>query len=165
VVIVAGGMGLVPLRPVVNHVLKHRKRFGRVALLYGARTPRDILFKKEVEKWRGKFDMQVLVTVDQSDASWHGNVGVVTTLLSNAEFDAARTSGIVCGPEVMMRFAVRELENRGISDDRVFLSMERNMQCAIGFCGHCQFGPRFVCVDGPVFRFDRIRNFFNVREA
>lgn len=165
VVLVAGGMGLVPLRPVVNHVLKHRDRYGRVGLLYGARTPRDILFPKELEQWRSRFDLQVLVTVDRADMDWHGHVGVVTTLFHQAEIDPQRTVGMICGPEVMMRFALREFEKRGVADDRVFVSMERNMQCAVGFCGHCQFGPNFVCMDGPVFRFDRIKTFFAVREA
>jgi NAD(P)H-flavin reductase len=165
VLIVAGGMGMVPLRPVVNHVVKYRSRFGRVALLYGARSPRDILFSKEVEKWRGRFNLQALVTVDSADAGWHGHVGVVTTLFHLAEFDPHRTVVMTCGPEVMMRFALREIEQRGIADDRVYVSMERNMQCAVGFCGHCQFGPSFVCMDGPVFRFDRIKPCVVVREA
>ena len=165
VVLVAGGMGLVPLRPVVKHILKHRRRYGRVALLYGARTPRDMLFAKELEKWRSRSDFQVLVTVDQADPNWHGHVGVVTTLFNQAEFDPSQTVAMICGPEVMMRFTLREFEKRGVADDRIHVSMERNMQCAIGFCGHCQFGPSFVCMDGPVFRFDRIKGFFVVREA
>jgi NAD(P)H-flavin reductase len=165
VVLVAGGMGLVPLRPVVQQILKHRRRYGRVTLLYGARTPRDMLFFKELEKWRGRFDCQVQVTVDQADLSWHGHVGVVTTLFNQVELDPSRTIGMICGPEVMMRFTLREFGRRGVPDDRLYLSMERNMQCAVGLCGHCQFGPSFVCMDGPVFRFDRIKTFFNVREA
>jgi NAD(P)H-flavin reductase len=165
VVLVAGGMGLVPLRPVANHIQKHRRRYGRVVLLYGARSPRDMLFPKELERWRSRFDFQVLVTVDQADQSWQGHVGVVTTLFDQAQFNSSKTVGMICGPEVMMRFTLREFENRGVADDRVYVSMERNMQCAIGFCGHCQFGPSFVCMDGPVFQFDRIKAFFNVREA
>jgi len=165
VVLVAGGMGLVPLRPVVKHILKHRQRYGRIVLLYGARTARDLLFAKELEKWRRRFDFQVLVTVDQADLGWHGHVGVVTTLFNQAEFDPSQTIGMICGPEVMMRFTLREFEKRGVADDRNYVSMERNMQCAVGFCGHCQFGPSFVCMDGPVFRFDRIKAFFTVREA
>ena len=165
VVLVAGGMGLVPMRPVVNYILKHRRRYGRVALLYGARSPRDMLFPREFEKWRSRTDFQVLVTVDQADLSWHGHVGVVTTLFDQAEFDPAQTDAMICGPEVMMRFALREIDKRGVAGDRVYVSMERNMQCAIGVCGHCQFGPSFVCMDGPVFRYDRIKAFFAVREA
>jgi NAD(P)H-flavin reductase len=165
VVIVTGGIGLAPLRPAIYHLLKHRKKFGRVCLLYGARTPADLLYFKELEKWRGRFDSQVLVTVDQADASWHGHVGVVTTLFSQAEFDPAKTIGLMCGPEVMMRFTLREFEKRGVPDDRLYVSLERNMQCAIGFCGRCQFGPSFVCMNGPVFRYNQIKNFFAVREA
>lgn len=165
VVLVAGGIGLAPLRPVVRHMLKHRRRYGRVALLYGARAPRDILFANDLESWRSRPGVQCLITVDQADRNWPGHVGVVTTLFHQAEFDPSRTIGMVCGPEVMMRFTVGELAKRGVADDRLYLSMERNMQCAIGFCGHCQFGPSFVCMDGPVFRFDRIKAFFVVREA
>ena len=165
VVIVTGGIGLAPLRPAIYHLLKHRGDYGRMVLLDGARTPADLLFADDLEKWRGRSDLQVLVTVDQADATWHGHVGVVTTLFPQAEFDPQKTIGLLCGPEIMMRFALREFEKRGVPDDRLYLSLERNMQCAIGFCGHCQFGPSFVCMDGPVFSYHQIRTFFNVREA
>jgi NAD(P)H-flavin reductase len=164
-VIVTGGIGLPPLRPAIYHVLRHRADYGRLVLLYGARTPADALYLAELDEWQQRDDFQVLRTVDQSDSSWSGSVGLVTTLFPRVEFDPQRTVGLMCGPEVMMRFVQREFEKRGVSDDRLYLSLERNMQCAVGFCGHCQFGPHFVCMDGPVFRYDRIQRFFNIREA
>jgi len=166
VVIVAGGIGLAPLRPVIYHILARREKYGRVALLYGARTPHDILYQDELEKWRGRFDLQVEVTVDNVSAgqSWKGNVGVVTSLIAGARFDPAQTIAMICGPELMMRFTMAELKKRGIGDDSIFISMERNMKCAVGFCGHCQFGPTFICKDGPVFRSDRINPWLSKRE-
>jgi NAD(P)H-flavin reductase len=165
VVIVAGGLGLPPLRPVIYHLLRHRSDFGRLALLYGARTPADVLYAHELDQWRQGDNFQVLVTVDQGDPLWRGPIGVVTELFSHCVFEPQRTIGLMCGPEVMMRFTIREFLKRRLPEDRLFLSLERNMQCAVGFCGHCQFGPAFVCRDGPVFRYDRIKLFFNVREA
>jgi NAD(P)H-flavin reductase len=163
-VVVAGGIGLAPLRPVLYQVLSRREKFGRVYLLYGARTPRDLLFKRELETWRARFDFEVQVTVDHAAGGWRGNVGVVTTLLSKAHFDPINTVAMVCGPEIMMRFTVLELRSRGLDLAGIYISMERNMKCGIGLCGHCQFGPHFICKDGPVFRFDRIRDLFAKRE-
>jgi len=165
VVIVAGGIGLAPLRPVVYRVLARREKYGRVALLYGTRTPQDILFERELEKWRERFDLQVEATVDNvpTGQSWRGDVGVVTKLIASAGFDPAQTTAMICGPEVMMRFTVIELQKRGVSEENIFISMERNMKCAVGFCGHCQFGPTFMCKDGPVFRFDRIKPWLSKR--
>jgi NAD(P)H-flavin reductase len=163
-VIVAGGVGLAPLRPSIYSALANRKKFGRVVILYGARTPADILFRKEVEQWRGRFDVDVEVTVDRADADWAGNVGVVTRLIDRARFDARNTTAFVCGPEVMMKFCVQSFAKRGVEADQLYVSMERNMKCGIGFCGHCQFGSGFVCKDGPVYRFDRIADIFAIRE-
>jgi len=164
VVIVAGGIGLAPLRPVIYEVLAKRQRFGRVCLLYGTRTPDDILYIKELEKWRERGDLQILVTVDRAGQNWTGNVGVVTTLLAKAQFDPDNTVAMVCGPEVMMRFTIRELQSRGMGVNDIYISMERNMKCAVGFCGHCQYGPTFICKDGPIFRYDRIQHLFAIRE-
>ena len=166
VVIVAGGIGLAPLRPVLYHLLGHRHQYGRIALLYGARTPNDRLYERELSRWRGRFDVQIEATVDTAVAGdeWRGHVGVVTTLIPRAEFDPAETIAVICGPEVMMRFTIEDLQKRGLTSDRIYLSMERNMKCAIGLCGHCQFGPTFVCKDGPVFRYDRIAPLLKVRE-
>jgi len=165
VVLVSGGIGLPPLRPVLYHLLRHRDEYGRVVLLYGARTPADLLYREELQAWRSRGDFQVLLTVDSADTSWRESIGLVTALFTRAEFDPKRTVGMMCGPEIMMRFTVREFEKRGVAADRLYVSLERNMQCAVGFCGHCQFGPSFVCMDGPVFRYDRIKTFFDVREA
>jgi len=162
--IVAGGIGLAPLRPALYALMKQREKYRKIVLLYGARTPEDILYRHELERWRGKFDLEIQVTVDRGASGWRGNVGVVTTLVGRSPFDPSNTVALVCGPEVMMRFAVMELQKRGVAPQRIFLSMERNMKCAIGFCGHCQYGPAFICKDGPVFRFDRIAPIFGKAE-
>lgn len=165
VVVVAGGIGLAPLRPLLYHVLRQRGQYGRVALLYGARTPRDLLFRRELQAWRGRFDVDVEVTVDRAAAGWQGGVGVVTKLIERSPFDPHSAMAFVCGPELMIRFAVLALERRGVAPTRQFVSMERNMKCGIGLCGHCQCGPAFVCRDGPVFRYDRTLPFFGLREV
>jgi NAD(P)H-flavin reductase len=164
VVIVCGGIGLAPLRPALYYIMAHREKYGRVVLLYGARTPEDLLYKDELPKWRGHFDLQVEVTVDSAAAGWRGNVGVVTTLIPPARFDPESAVAMVCGPEVMMRFTLVELEHRGVPVENTYVSMERNMKCAVGFCGHCQFGPTFICKDGPVFRYDQVQSIFATRE-
>jgi NAD(P)H-flavin reductase len=162
---VAGGLGLAPLRPAVYHAIQHRSDYRRVFLLVGARTPPDLLFRRELERWQKHADLTVRVTVDHASTDWKGHVGVVPALLSDIHISADNTVAFVCGPEVMMRFTVRELGRRGVADDRIYLSMERNMKCAVGFCGHCQLGPSFICKDGPVLRYDRIRSLFWLREA
>ncbi|TKD03332.1 FAD/NAD(P)-binding protein [Polyangium fumosum] len=164
-VVIAGGIGLAPLRPVVYHALRRREAFGKVALLYGTRTPDDILYRKEIERWRGRLDVEVEVTVDTAGSDWRGNTGVVTKLISRAAFDPGRAFAMICGPEIMMRFCARELERLGVSLDRIWITMERNMRCGTGLCGHCQFGPSFVCKDGPVYRYDRVQDLLLVREV
>lgn len=164
VLFVAGGIGLAPLRPALYRVLARRERYGRVVLLYGARTPDDILFRKELRNWRADFDLEVHVTVDRATREWRGNVGVVTALIPRVPFDPRNTVAFTCGPEVMMRFTVLELQRRGVDQSSVFVSLERNMKCAIGLCGHCQLGAEFVCRDGPVFPFARVRRLLDVRE-
>jgi NAD(P)H-flavin reductase len=164
VVIVTGGLGLAPLRPAIYRLLAERARYGRIVLLYGARSPADILYRHEIERWRRRLDIEIEVTVDHATGDWHGNVGVVPALVSRAGFDPRNSVAMVCGPEVMMRFAIAALRDAGIAPEHIYLSMERNMKCAIGLCGHCQFGPDFVCRDGPVMRFDRIASIFTVRE-
>ena len=165
VAIVAGGIGLAPLRPVIYRVLAQRKRYGKVALMYGARTPADLLFRRELELWRARLDVDVLVTVDRASGTWYGNVGVVTALLPKAPFDPARAIAMVCGPEVMMRFAAMALEKAGLPAAHIYVSLERSMKCGVGLCGHCQCGPLFVCRDGPVFSYDRVKPLFAVREV
>jgi len=158
VVFVAGGIGLPPLRPALYEILSHRESYGKVVLLYGTRTPSDILFKDELEQWRARFDLEVFITVDRASAGWRGNVGVVTNLIHKAGFDSRNTLAMIVGPEVMMRFTALEFEKRGVNDNSIYLSMERNMKCGIGLCGHCQFGPVFICKDGPVFRYPQIKD-------
>ena len=158
VVIVAGGIGLAPLRSAMYQIISHREKYGKVVLLYGARTPEDILYRREVEHWRAHFDLEVYVTVDNATGKWRGSVGVVTRLIPRAPFDPLNTVAMICGPEVMMRFTAVELEKRGVATENIFVSMERNMKCAIGQCGHCQYGPYFICKDGPVFQYSHVQN-------
>ena len=165
VLIVAGGIGLAPLRPVLYHLMAQREKYRKIVLLYGARSPEEILYKRELERWRGKFDLEVQVTVDRGSSGWRGNVGVVTPLVARAPFTPSNTIALLCGPEIMMRFAVNELQKRGVPVDRTYLSLERNMKCAVGFCGHCQYGSMFVCKDGPVFRLDEIAWIFGKAEV
>ena len=157
VIVVAGGIGLAPLRPVIYQVLQNRKNYGRLVILYGGRSPRDLLYREELAKWTRNSETQVLVTVDYGGLSWRGHVGVVTTLFKYSRLHPARSVAMVCGPEIMMRFVIRELEAMGLSRDDIYLSIERNMNCAVGFCGHCQYGPHFICKDGPVFRYEQVR--------
>ena len=164
VVLVAGGLGLAPLRPALYRLLAARERYGQIVLLYGTRSPTDILFRKQIEMWRRRLDIDIEVTVDHAAQDWRGHVGVITTLIPRAAFDPMQAAALVCGPEVMMRFAVAALRDAGIGDDMIYLSMERNMKCAVGLCGHCQFGPLFVCRDGPVFRHDRVRALLGLKE-
>jgi NAD(P)H-flavin reductase len=163
VLLMAGGIGIAPLRPALQHLLDNRQAYKRIAVLYGARAPENLLYLKELEKWRSH-DLQVAITVDSASTGWRGHVGTVTTLLPRVAFVADYTTAMICGPEIMMRFGVRELQKCGVVNQKIFLSMERNMKCAVGFCGHCQFGPTFICKDGPVFSYDRIKHWFEVRE-
>ncbi|HEU4729408.1 MAG TPA: FAD/NAD(P)-binding protein [Kofleriaceae bacterium] len=163
VLVIAGGLGLAPLRPVILHLLANRAEFGRVTILYGARSPADLLYRRELESWRGRFDVRVEAIVDTAGRDWYGPVGVVTKLLDLVPVDA-HDAVFVCGPEIMMRFAVRDLEKRGVSRDAIWISMERSMKCGVGLCGHCQLAGSFVCKDGPVYRFDRIAPYLQVRE-
>lgn len=160
VVIVAGGIGFAPLRSVMYQITSQREKYGKIALLYGARTPQDILYRRELEHWRSQLDLEVYVTVDHTTGKWRGSVGVVTRLIPRASFDPQNTVAMICGPEVMMRFTAAELQKRGVAAENIFISMERNMKCAVGLCGHCQYSPYFVCKDGPVFQYSRIQNLF-----
>jgi NAD(P)H-flavin reductase len=164
VVLVAGGIGLAPLRPVVYSILARRGDFGKVALLYGARTPSEVLYPREIARWRNR-GIEVQVTVDRAVDPWEGEVGVVTRLIPKASFDPQNCIAMICGPEVMMRFAITELQQLGVGDDRIYISMERNMKCAMSLCGHCQLGPHFICKDGPVFPYSRMRDWFWRKEV
>jgi NAD(P)H-flavin reductase len=164
VVIITGGIGLAPLRPSIYHILSHREQYGKVSLLYGARTPEDILYLRDLEKWRARLDFDVFITVDRAIGDWRGNVGVVTTLIPKAQFEPENSIAMVCGPEIMMRFSILELQKSGIKAENIHISMERNMKCGIGVCGHCQLGGVFVCKDGPVFRYNELKDVFAKRE-
>jgi NAD(P)H-flavin reductase len=164
VVVVAGGIGLAPLRPAVYHVLARRSDYGDVALLYGSRTPRDLLYRRELERWRGRLDLQVDVTVDRAMEGWRGQVGVVPKLIGGARFDPESAVAMVVGPEIMMRFAAEALLARGVPAERIYVSMERDMKCGLGWCGHCQLGPTLICRDGPVYCWNEIGPLMEVRE-
>jgi NAD(P)H-flavin reductase len=164
IIVVAGGLGLAPLRPAIYRLLADRAQYGRIAVLYGTRSPGDILFRHELERWRRRLDVAIEVTVDHADSLWHGHVGVVTKLIDRTALDPDHTVALVCGPEIMMRFAVRALREAGIPEEAIYLSMERNMKCAVGLCGHCQFGPELICRDGPVFRYERLRGLLAMKE-
>ncbi|MBI5083442.1 MAG: FAD/NAD(P)-binding protein [Acidobacteria bacterium] len=164
VLIVAGGIGLAPLRPAIYHVLRHRGEYGRLVILYGGRSPRDLLYRKEFAAWGMLPDIQAMATVDYGGVSWRGHVGVVTTLFRHVRLQPAETVAMLCGPEIMMRYATRELESRGFAQGQIHLSMERNMKCATGHCGHCQMGQFFVCKDGPVFPYSQMKPYMDLYE-
>jgi NAD(P)H-flavin reductase len=162
VVVVAGGIGLAPLRPVVSYALHRRREYDEVVVLYGARTPADLLYRLELEQWRSA--ATVAVTVDAADAGWRGRVGVASALLGGARFEARTATAFVCGPEIMMRYTVRALLERGLTPERIHVSLERNMRCGVGHCGHCQLGPTLICRDGPVYSYAEAAPWLEVRE-
>jgi NAD(P)H-flavin reductase len=164
VLVVAGGLGLAPLRPLLYRLAADRERIGRALLLYGGREPEQLLFADELESWRSQ-GIETQVTVDIAASDWSGRVGVVPSLIVRASFEPSRAVAFVCGPEAMMRFSSTALVDRGVDAARIFVSMERNMKCAVGRCGHCQLGPEFVCRDGPVFTYARVEKAFVVREV
>ena len=164
VVIVAGGLGLAPLRPAIHHLLAHRNEYVRVFICYGGRSPAELLYVTEFEEWRGRYDLDIDVIVDLAGLDWHGKVGVVTKLVELAAFDPDNTVAMACGPEVMLRFVALTLQGRRVPTDRLYISMERNMHCAIAQCGHCQFGPKFICREGPVQRYDEVEEWLRVPE-
>ncbi len=163
VFIATGGIGLPPLRPVIYHILHNRDKYGKVTLLYGARTPDQLMYTDEYDTWRAAgIDMQLCV--DRGDPSWTGRVGVVPMWFYQFRIDPRKTAVLTCGPEIMIRFVIYEALARRIPSENVFVSLERNMKCGQGSCGHCQLGPYFICKDGPVFRFDALQPYFNVEE-
>jgi NAD(P)H-flavin reductase len=164
VVFVAGGIGLAPLRPAIEWALEHRASLGRLTLLYGARSPQTILYSQQLEQWRER-GLQVDITVDRTDSGWLGRVGVVTLLVDRLRpFQPQNAILLTCGPDVMMRYVARSALDRGLSPTQLWVSLERNMQCAVGFCGHCQLGPAFICKDGPVFRYDKMAAYLDTED-
>jgi len=164
-VLLAGGLGLAPLRPALRAALAEPARFRTVTLLYGGREPEQLLFREELEELHADPRLHLGVTVDNAKPGWSGQVGVVTRLIERAPLEPESATCLICGPEVMMRFSARDLRDRGVSAERVFLSIERNMKCAVTQCGRCQFGPTFACREGPVMRLSDIERFFDLREV
>ncbi|MEU6017398.1 FAD/NAD(P)-binding protein [Streptomyces sp. NPDC047515] len=161
-IVVAGGIGLAPLRPLVRDAIAAPERYGRLNVLIGARTPHELLYGEEIRGWRSA--ARVLTTVDRPDQLWRGDVGVVTTLLDRAAFAPGASSAFICGPEPMIRATADELVHRGVDPELIRVSLERNMQCATGHCGHCQLGPLLLCRDGPVVSWTKARSLLLVRE-
>lgn len=167
VMIIGGGLGIAPLRSVIRELIKSRRKRGeskRGIILYGAKSPKDIIFRDEFPRYREAFD--IYLTVDKADPEeyWKGETGFVTNIIGRISFDPLNTVVFICGPEAMMQAVIRELILKGVPGEKIFLSMERNMNCGVGICGHCMFGPRFVCKDGPVFRFTDIEEFLGIKE-
>ena len=159
--LVAGGIGLAPLRPVLLGALADRSSYGRITLVLGARTPAEFLYREEMHSWQG---LTVLSTVDHPTPGWHGPVGLVTKPLAAVDLDPDHTVAFLCGPEAMMRFSAELLRDRGVPAGRIRLSLERNMKCGIGLCGHCQLGPLLVCRDGPVVHYGQVADLLGVKE-
>ena len=166
VLVIVGGIGLAPLRPVLYYLMAHREDYGQVSLLYGARTPEDQIFMSEYQEWSKKLDVYTTVDrVDRTKNNWQGQVGVVTNLIAKAKFDANNSIAMICGPEIMMRFVWRKLKDHGMKFEDIFISMERNMKCAIGFCGHCQLAGTFICKNGPVYTYQEMQKYLELREV
>jgi anaerobic sulfite reductase subunit B len=164
VVVIAGGLGLAPLRPLLHEILRRRDEFGRLEVIYGARTPSDLVYYPELQRWRARRDARFQVTVDAAGRDWYGDVGLVTLRIPDARFDGPNTVAFLCGPEIMMRFAADDLEGRGVPPGSIWVALERNMNCGVGQCGHCQLGPYLLCRDGPVLSYREIGALLRIRE-
>jgi len=162
VLVLGGGVGLAPLRSLLYALFERINDFKRVYFRYGARTPQEIVYKEEVKQWSGRGDLDFQITVDAGDEEWKDHVGVVTTILDGMAIDCSKAVAIVCGPPVMMKFSTLELIELGFEDRNIYLSMEKNMSCGIGKCGHCRLGTYYACKDGPVFTYDRIKDLPNI---
>jgi len=156
ILLVAGGIGLFPLRSLINEVLDKRRGFGRVTILYGAKSPSERMFAHELDEWKSRDDVEYVETVDSAHDSWEGNVGVITTLFPKISIDPAKTYCVVVGPPIMYRFVIQAAKDKGLPNDRIILSLERRMKCGVGKCGHCQINGVYVCQEGPVFRYSDI---------
>ena len=162
ILFICGGIGLVPVRSAINYVLDHRDDYGHVTILFGTKTPADRLFTDEMQRWASAKDVTFMETVDRGDDAWKGNVGVITTLIPKVRLDPARTVAVVCGPPIMYKFVILELDKVGLKADRMYVSLERHMKCGVGKCGHCQVNGLYACQDGAVFKYSDIAK---VREA
>ena len=163
VLVIGGGVALPPLRTALCHLASNRAHYKKVTLLYGSRTPDDIVYKQELDQWKEQ-GLDVQISVDRADPTWKGHVGVVTKLISPHIYNPKNTLVFVCGPEIMIQYALKELMIAGVTEENIFLSMERNMQCGVGFCGHCQYGPYFICKDGPVFSYPQLKKWLTIKE-
>ena len=163
VLVVAGGVGLAPLRSALYHLAANKHLYGKITLLFGTRTPEDMIYKDDIEQWK-KLGFTIELTADHADQQWRGHVGVVTALINRHVPRPQETLAFICGPEIMMKFAVYELIRSNVNESHIYLSMERNMQCAVGFCGHCLYGPHFICKNGPVFCYDQVKSWLTIRE-
>ncbi|NIM05063.1 MAG: hydrogenase [Armatimonadetes bacterium] len=157
ILIVGGGIGLPPLRPLLMEALAGKEKFGKITVLYGARTPADLVYKPELEQWKTRSDMEFLVTVDVAENNWKGNVGVVGSLFPKIEIDPTKTAAYVCGPPIMIRFVVLDLVKLGLEEEWIITTLERHMRCGAGKCNHCLIGDKYVCLDGPVFNCQQIK--------
>ena len=157
-IFVAGGLGIVPLRSLINFVIDNRRDFGKVSILLGCKTPKDMLFGDEISTWEERLDVNFNCTVDKADPDWKGNVGLITSLIPGVTLDIERTFAVVCGPPIMYKFVVAELLKQGIHERQIYLSLERHMKCGVGKCGHCQIGNVYCCTHGPVFSYDKIKD-------
>jgi len=151
------GIGLAPLKSLIDYTLARRNDFGRIIIHYGTRKPSLILFKQEIEEWTNRKDAEFHITVDRGDENWKGNVGVITTLIPPLKLDVEKTIATVVGPPVMYKFAIMSLKSKRLPDENIYLSLERRMKCGVGKCGHCQINNTYVCQDGPVFHYPHIK--------
>ena len=158
VLIVAGGIGLVPMRSMINSVIDNRKDFGRLVICYGSKTDTDFLFTDEIEQWEEDSSIDFHVTVDQGSAAWEGNTGVITTQIPGLDLDLPNTVSCICGPPVMYRFVLLALKSKGLAEENIYMSLERRMKCGVGKCGHCQINHSYVCQDGPVYHYPDIKS-------
>jgi NAD(P)H-flavin reductase len=163
ILVVTGGLGCAPVAGALEYIFRRRSDYGSITVLHGVKKAMDLVHRSRFEAWRRHPDTRILLTADQPDRHWRDRTGVVTELFEELSFDPQRLRVLMCGPEVMMRYAIRFLRARGVPDDRVFVSLERNMRCAVGLCGRCQLGPEFLCKDGPIFPYARVARFFEVR--
>jgi sulfhydrogenase subunit gamma (sulfur reductase) len=159
-VFVAGGLGIVPLRSLIQYVIENRRDFGKVTILLGCRTPREILYGDEIDEWNHRLDVNFECTVDRTlpDSDWEGNVGLITTLIPGVTLDPNRTFAVICGPPIMYKFVIIKLLEKKIPERQIIMSLERHMKCGMGKCGHCQIHQYYCCQDGPVFSYDKIKN-------
>ena len=155
---VAGGLGIAPLRSLINNIHDERSEFGKVTIIYGAKNPSEVMFRNQFEMWKHRRDFELHLTVDHPDDTWDGEVGLVTKPFEHLEIDPTNTFGALCGPPIMYRFVVQEMRKKDIPYDRIYMSFERHMKCGMGKCGHCQIGHQYVCIDGPVFNYWEAKN-------